>query len=113
MPVLQMCLRSLCRGSSLWELHGCRNSGTINRAVFGLLPKVRTGELSKTMTVVDKLNQMASLAIELGEEWEAEGNRFAEDISSPWVFCDTKFGAMDIDEWAFQVWGLAEAYAHE
>jgi hypothetical protein len=65
------------------------------------------------MTVVDKLNQMASLAIELGEEWEAEGNRFAEDISSPWVFCDTKFGAMDIDEWAFQVWGLAEAYAHE
>ena len=94
-------------------MHGCRNSGTINRAVFGLLPKVRTGEQSKTMTVVDKLNQMASLAIELGEAWEAEGNRFAEDISSPWVFCDTKFGAMDINEWAFQVWGLAEAYAHE
>ena len=62
------------------------------------------------MTVVDKLNQMASLAIELGEEWESEGNRFAEDIPSPWVFCDTKFGAMDINEWAFQVWGLAEAY---
>ena len=49
MPVLQMCLRSLYRGSSLWELHGCRNSDTINRAVFGLLPKVRTGEQSKTM----------------------------------------------------------------
>ena len=63
------------------------------------------------MTVVDKLNQMASLAIELGEAWEAEGNRFAEDIPSPWVFCDAKTGAMDIDEWAFQVRGLAEAYA--
>ena len=81
--------------------------------MFGLLSKVRTGEQSKTMTVVDKLNQMACLAIELGEEWEAEGNRFAEDIPSPWVFCDAKFGAMDINEWAFQVWGLAEAYAHE
>ena len=52
MPVLQMCLCSLYRGSSLWELHGCRNSDRINRAVFGLLPKVRTGELSKTMTVL-------------------------------------------------------------
>ena len=49
MPVLQMCLCSLYRGSSLWELYGCRNSGTIDRAVFGLLPKVRTGEQSKTM----------------------------------------------------------------
>jgi len=78
-----------------------------------MLLQVRTGEQSKTMTVVSKLNEMASLAIELGEEWEAEGNRFAGDIPSPWVFCDTKFGAMDINEWAFQVWGLAEAYAHE
>ena len=52
MPVLQMCLRSLYRGSSLRELHGCRNSSTINRAVFGLLSKVRTGELSKAMRKV-------------------------------------------------------------
>ena len=78
-----------------------------------MLLQVRTGELSKTMTVVNKLNQMASLAIELGEEWEAEGNRFAEDIPSPWVFSDDKSGGLSIDEWAFQVWGLAEAYAHE
>jgi len=78
-----------------------------------VLLQVRTGELSKTMTVVNKLNQMASLAIELGEEWEAEGNRFAEDIPSPWVFSDDKSGGLSIDEWAFQVWGLAEAYAHE
>ena len=62
------------------------------------------------MTVVNKLNQMASLAIELGEEWEAEGNRFAEDIPSPWVFSDNKSGGLSIDDWAFQVWGLAEAY---
>ncbi len=78
-----------------------------------MLLQVRTGELSKTMTVVNKLNQMASLAIELGEEWEAEGNRFAEDIPSPWVFSDDKSGGLSIDDWAFQVWGLAEAYAHE
>ena len=78
-----------------------------------MLLQVRTGELSKTMTVVSKLNEIASLAMELCEEWEAEGNRFAEDIPSPWVFSDDKSGGLSIDEWAFQVWGLAEAYAHE
>jgi len=30
-------------------LHVCRNSDTINRAVFGLLSKVRKRELGKTM----------------------------------------------------------------
>ena len=32
-------------------MHGCRNSSTIDRAVFGLLSKVRTGEQSETMTL--------------------------------------------------------------
>ena len=49
LPVLQLCLRSLYRGSPLWELHGCKNSGRIDRTVFGLLPKICTGELGKTI----------------------------------------------------------------
>ena len=52
LPVLQLCLRSLCRGSPLWELHGCRNSDRIYRTVFGLLPKICTGELGKTMNLL-------------------------------------------------------------
>ena len=52
LPVLQLCLRSLYRGSPLWELHGCKNSGRIDRTVFGLLPKICTGELGKTMNLL-------------------------------------------------------------
>ena len=52
LPVLQLCLRSLYRGSPLWELHGCRNSDRIYRTVFGLLPKICTGELGKTMNLL-------------------------------------------------------------
>jgi len=62
------------------------------------------------MSVVDKLNEIAVLAIELCEEWEAEGNKDANTIASPWVFSDDENGAMDIMEWAFQVRGLAESY---
>ena len=62
------------------------------------------------MSVVNKLNEIASLAIELCEEWEAEGNKDANTIPSPWVFSDDENGAMEILEWAFQVRGLAEAF---
>ena len=62
------------------------------------------------MSVVNKLNEIAVLAIELCEEWEAEGNKDASTIPAPWVFSDDENGAMDIMEWAFQVRGLAESY---
>ncbi len=62
------------------------------------------------MSVVNKLNEIAQLAIELCEEWETEGNKDANTIASPWVFSDDENGAMDIMEWAFQVRGLAESY---
>ena len=62
------------------------------------------------MPVVTKLNEIASLAMQLCEEWEADGNRDASTIPSPWPFSDDKSGGMSIDEWAFQVRGLAEAY---
>jgi len=62
------------------------------------------------MSVVSKLNEIASLANELCEAWEAEGNRDANTIPSPWVFSDDRSGPLSIDEWAAQVSGLAEAY---
>jgi hypothetical protein len=65
------------------------------------------------MTVVSTLNEIASLAMQLCEEWEAEGNRHASTIPSPWPFSDDKSGGLSIDEWAFQVRGLAEAYAEQ
>jgi len=69
-----------------------------------------SGMKENQMSVVDKLNEIAVLAIELYEEWETEGNKDASTIASPWVFSDDENGAMDIMEWAFQVRGLAESY---
>ena len=69
--------------------------------------------LSPYVSVVSKLNEIASLANELCEAWEAEGNRHADTIPAPWPFCDDRAGPLSIDEWAAQVSGLAEAYAAE
>ena len=65
------------------------------------------------MTVVSTLNEIASLAMELCEEWDADGNRDAGTIPAPWPFSDDKSGGLSIDEWAFQVRGLADAYTEQ
>ena len=62
------------------------------------------------VTVVSKLNEIASLANELCEAWEAEGNLDASTIPAPWPFSTDKSGGLSIDEWASEVSGLAEAY---
>ena len=65
------------------------------------------------MTVVSTLNEIASLAMQLCEEWDADGNRDAGTIPAPWPFSDDKSGGLSIDEWAFQVRGLADAYTEQ
>ena len=65
------------------------------------------------MTVVTTLNEIASLAMQLCEEWDADGNRHASTIPAPWPFSDDKSGGLSIDEWAFQVRGLADAYTEQ
>ena len=65
------------------------------------------------MTVVSTLNEIASLAMQLCEEWDADGNRDAGTIPAPWPFSDNKSGGLSIDEWAFQVRGLADAYTEQ
>ena len=65
------------------------------------------------MTVVSTLNEIASLAMQLCEEWDADGNRDASTIPAPWPFSDDKSGGLSIDEWAFQVRGLADAYTEQ
>jgi len=65
------------------------------------------------MTAVSTLNEIASLAMQLCEEWDADGNRDAGTIPAPWPFSDDKSGGLSIDEWAFQVRGLADAYTEQ
>jgi len=61
------------------------------------------------MSVPDKLYQIAGLAYELVEEWEADGNKDAETFKSLWPFSTPEQG-MSIDEWAAQVQWLAYEY---
>ena len=63
----------------------------------------------RTMSVPDKLYQIAGLAYELVEEWEADGNKDAETFKSLWPFSTPEQG-MSIDEWAAQVQWLAYEY---
>ena len=48
------------------------------------------------MSVPDKLYQIAGLAYELVEEWEADGNKDAETFKSLWPFSTPEQG-MSID----------------
>jgi hypothetical protein len=70
----------------------------------------RKNHKENQVSVVSKLNEIASLANELCEAWEAEGNRDASTIPAPWPFSTDKSGGLSIDEWASEVSGLAEAY---
>ena len=70
----------------------------------------RKNHKENQVSVVSKLNEIASLANELCEAWQAEGNRDASTIPAPWPFSTDKSGGLSIDEWASEVSGLAEAY---
>ena len=62
------------------------------------------------MSVPEKLYQIAGLAYELTEEWEADGNKDADTFKALWPFSTPEQG-MSIDEWAAEVQALADEYA--